>query len=181
MCHVRKDISLHVTFLRQGALIVLTKTGNANSKKYRDSNKENLRQQNKAWRHRNSCKMKLLRKNQYIRSRKWYEQYYKDHAELYAIRGKAYRDANKHKVTFWTNNRRAMLKSATPMWYTTEREDILELYKRSCLLSESTGITHHVDHIIPLSHDLVCGLHCKDNLQVITSTKNLRKSNKFSL
>lgn len=155
------------------------KNGSANSKKYRNSNKKAIRKQNKNWRNSNPDKMKLFHQNQYNKSKKWYKQYYNAHRELYSIRGKAYRDANAYKVTFWMSKRRAMLKNATPLWYTMERSDILELYKHSNLLSESTGVLHQVDHIIPLSHNLVCGLHCKDNLRVITATENLTKSNKF--
>lgn len=36
-----------------------------------------------------------------------------------------------------------------------------------------------VDHIIPLNHPDVCGLHCRDNLQYLTPEENQFKSNRF--
>lgn len=37
----------------------------------------------------------------------------------------------------------------------------------------------HVDHIIPLVHPLVCGLHVETNLQAIDPIKNIKKSNRW--
>lgn len=46
-------------------------------------------------------------------------------------------------------------------------------------MTEATGIEHHVDHIHPLVHPLICGLHVPANLQVITGSENVQKSNRF--
>lgn len=42
----------------------------------------------------------------------------------------------------------------------------------------ATGICYSGDHIVPLLHPMVCGLHCPANLRVLPLAENLRKSNK---
>lgn len=49
---------------------------------------------------------------------------------------------------------------------------IRALYAEAVRLSRTTGIAHHVDHIIPLKHG---GKHVIENLQIITATENMKK------
>jgi excisionase family DNA binding protein len=51
-------------------------------------------------------------------------------------------------------------------------------YAEARRLTETTGVPHHVDHIIPLQGDYVSGLHVETNLQVLPATDNIRKLNK---
>lgn len=71
------------------------------------------------------------------------------------------------------------IKQATPKW--ANLEEIKKIYIEAQIKSEVTGINYEVDHIIPISHPLVCGLHVENNLSVITERNNQAKSNKFNI
>lgn len=148
-------------------------------RKYIENNRQKVNEQNRKWCHNNPEKVKGFRKTSYARSKQWYEAYYKQHKDVYRVRGQAYRDANKHKTVFWAAQRRSAMRNATPVWYLNERKEILRLYEQSQQMS-TDDVQYHIDHIVPIQNEFVCGLHCLDNLQIVTATHNLKKSNKHS-
>ena len=79
----------------------------------------------------------------------------------------------------YASARHKRLRIATPKW--ADMEAIQNIYITAQTLSETTDILYQVDHIIPLNHPLVCGLHVPINLQIITKEENLNKSNKFTV
>lgn len=93
---------------------------------------------------------------------------------------KEYNHLNKSKVNAKASKRRALKLKAMPSWLDKEQLDqIQEFYEISIAFRIYTGQEYHVDHIIPLKGENVCGLHVPWNLQVITAEENLRKSNKY--
>ena len=58
-------------------------------------------------------------------------------------------------------------------------EKIAEVYMGAKRLEDLVGIKFHVDHIIPLQGENVCGLHVWQNLQVLEQSLNLKKGNKL--
>lgn len=55
-----------------------------------------------------------------------------------------------------------------------ERTDIEALYR------DASSLGMHVDHIVPINHPDVCGLHRLCNLQLLTPADNMAKGNKFT-
>jgi hypothetical protein len=87
---------------------------------------------------------------------------------------------NKGRVNAATARRHAAKVSATPAWLTADDHWWMEeVYDLASLRTAYTGIAWHVDHIIPLQGNTVCGLHVPSNLQVIPAAFNCSKSNKF--
>jgi len=72
--------------------------------------------------------------------------------------------------------RRALKRKQSPKLNDTEQQQVVEIYKRCQELTESTGILHHVDHIIPISKH---GEHHPNNLQILTAEQNIKKGNRI--
>jgi len=53
--------------------------------------------------------------------------------------------------------------------------------KLSAVYAEAQKLGMSVDHIVPLVHPLVCGLHVPWNLRIIPLRENLSKGNKFDV
>jgi hypothetical protein len=91
-----------------------------------------------------------------------------------------WRKSNPMKVSEHSLTRRASKINATPQWLTKEdRLQILNFCSLRKQLELQTGLKHHVDHIVPLQGENVCGLHVPWNLQVITAEENCSKNNKL--
>lgn len=83
------------------------------------------------------------------------------------------RQKEKGHISAKAAKRRAAKRNATPLW--ADLDCIKDVYK------EAKYFGYHVDHIIPLQHDLVCGLHVWDNLQLLRPTDNIRKKNTYAI
>jgi hypothetical protein len=69
---------------------------------------------------------------------------------------------------------------ATPVWVDSfHHARIHNVYAITQMLQEATGSIYHVDHIVPLASDEVCGLHVWWNLQPMTESANVLKHNTF--
>lgn len=113
-------------------------------------------------------------------------------------RNRKYRDANSAQLREkWRENsiakrernpgairsnniaRKYSQKKATPPW--ADMSKVNAFYKEARRLEALDGIKRNVDHIVPIHHPLVCGLHVEHNLQVLTASENMSKHNKFEV
>lgn len=69
-------------------------------------------------------------------------------------------------------------KQATPRWLTDEqKQQIVDTYEHMRDCRAVIGEDYHVDHIVPLRGEGICGLHVPWNLQVLPAYVNIAKSN----
>jgi len=102
------------------------------------------------------------------------------HRERRTITSQKWKQANKDLRASYSAKRRAKKLNATPLWLTDEQiDEINSIYKEAKRLQEETGNIYHVDHIVPLINDKVCGLHVPWNLQILTAKENASKGNKL--
>lgn len=100
--------------------------------------------------------------------------------EVEKERSRNWKRNNRGKVVANTTARKKRIKRATPRWLSAgQRSEITNFYIVAAALGDKYGIEYHVDHVVPIIHGLVCGLHVPWNLQLLTAEENILKSNKF--
>lgn len=136
---------------------------------YQDDCKSCVKQYNKQYREENKDKISQQQK-----------QYKKENKNKISEKNKKYKKENKGKVLSWKEKSRAQKLQATPNWLTVEHlKSIERFYTISKEMELSSGVKYHVDHIIPLQGETVCGLHVPWNLQTLEVSENLSKNNKL--
>lgn len=128
------------------------------------ANHDKLREQDKKRRRENPERTALWARRNYERDK----QAVKD-------RVRSWQKKNPGRLAYWVMMRRARMKRATPRWLTPEQKlEMRALYEEAAAREGDW----EVDHIVPLSSPIVCGLHVPWNLQIITATKNRQKGNR---
>lgn len=107
----------------------------------------------------------------------WYKNYKKSHK----IRVKLWTKKNSDKNCAKAVKYKVSKLNRTPKWLTSKQISLIQkFYTKAAKLTKQTGISHEVDHIVPLQGKNVSGLHVPWNLRVITAIKNRKKKNSFS-
>jgi len=135
------------------------------SKKWYVKNKEKVSEKSKEYYIANIDKIKARRKLNSVEIRE---------------KAKEHRLLNKDKICAKNAEMRAIRRNARPKWLTKDQiEEISDFYVAAKMFQLYTGLKYHVDHMIPLAHPLVCGLHVPWNLQILEASENLKKKNKL--
>jgi hypothetical protein len=133
-------------------------------KKYYEDNRDKVLQRNKRWTEKNQDKIF-----------RWKGEWNHSNRDRIAQRKREWRQNNASRVNASVAHRRAAKRNATPPW--ADQTAINAIYAEARWLQEFTGEPYHVDHIVPLNSDFVCGLHVPANLQALPSVENLAKNN----
>ena len=138
---------------------------NAVDKQWAKENPDKVSANNKHWRQRHPEQTKQIRVA-------WADA----HPESLPKRKKRWRTAHPERKAAEQRQREAKKRNATPKW--ANQFFIREAYALARLRTTVTGIKWQVDHIVPLRHPLVQGLHVENNLQVIPAGHNQSKGNR---
>lgn len=140
---------------------------------------EAQRRYNRQWRSKNSSKLKA-RNAAYqvahkLKIKAWHAANYARNRDAIKARIKAWAAKNPDIVGAHNARQRAAKLHAIAGW--ANHFFIREIYRLAQLRTKITGLTWHVDHIVPLRGKGVCGLHVENNLRVVPGAENCRKNN----
>lgn len=96
-----------------------------------------------------------------------------------AAKHAAWAKRNRGKRNATSAKHKAAKMRATPPW--ADLDQIAAIYDAAAEIQRRTGQRMHVDHIVPLQHPRVCGLHVAANLQILPGAENESKRNKWPI
>lgn len=137
--------------------------------KWNKANKDHKKEQGK--------KHYLENKEKYLKRAAKAEWSKKNPERIKQLAKKRYHKNNGASVVAYYRNLR---RKATPTWLTDVQKSEIENFYWLCRdLEKITTDRYHVDHIVPIKGECVCGLHVPWNLQVLPADINIKKSNTF--
>lgn len=140
-------------------------------------NPQKVLERNSAWRSNNLDFVKAYEKERQ-------KSYYSENREKILEKNKSYiknnPDRHRKSMRMAAAKRRGVIDKSCPVWLTKEQqEEIKAVYDLARDCEVTSGQKYHVDHIVPLQGNNVCGLHVPWNLQVLPADINMSKGNKL--
>lgn len=185
-CGIRKPASGYYrqSMSRDGLASQCKECSDARAKAWRASNPDRARAIRSRWKALNPDEVRRQSRESHQRNpeksaarKKLYRQKF---PEVEKLSNGAWRAENHHRILAANAARRAARKMAAPPWLNESHQDRIRLtYLLASVLSKATGVRHHVDHVIPLCGEIVCGLHVPWNLKAIPAADNIAKRNHF--
>ena len=134
-------------------------------KAYYQNNKERMDSKNKEYTAKNRQRVSAYKR-----------EYDKENRENLNAQKRKWAVENKGYYAHKSAERRCYKLDATPPWSDLDR--IKTIYTACQKVTEMTRKEHHVDHIIPLKGENICGLHVWWNLRIVPAKINLSKGNR---
>lgn len=135
------------------------------------------------WQKKNPEKLKVIQRRTRHKHAVWIARQNKVRHERWAVanpgaaaaRTKKWYRQNITRARATTKKLKLQRRNAVPKW--ANLDAIKVFYNEAHRVTLETGVQHHVDHMVPIAHPLVCGLHVEHNLRVIPGVENIAKGN----
>lgn len=151
-------------------------------KSWVERNSEKQKRASKEWREKNIERVRATERANYNTNKERYtekrKRMYEKHIEKRLEYAKRIKKENREYHSQLQRLREAKCRKAFPKW--ANKKIMNQIYRQAKDMQKEDGVLRHVDHIIPLQHPMVSGLHCEFNLQILTAKENGEKKNKFN-
>lgn len=151
---------------------------------YRENNKQYILNRDREKYLQNKEEILVQRKDFYDKNKisilNRISEYQKNNRDVNRKAQRAHYKNNKPIYMAKSAKRRASKFKATPSWLTDiHKMQIQWYYEAAKMMTDTSGVKHHVDHIHPLQGNKFTGLHVPWNLRVVKAKDNIAKSNKL--
>lgn len=148
--------------------------------KWAKDNRDTVRERDRVYREENIVRVRQWDRDRYCRDKLkrlvYAKKYALGHQEQHNKASREWAIRNKDNRRAHSMARRAARINALPLW--ADLDAIQIIYTEARGLEIETGEKLHVDHIVPLRSNIVCGLHCEANLAILNAADNIRKGNR---
>lgn len=152
-------------------------------KNYYENNKERVKKYSRGYYQLNKDKHRLLNKLWIDRNKEQYllsqNTWTSKNLKKVRLSKKKWRENNQDTIRAFASTRRALQKSSRRLFTELSEFVLKEAMSLNILREEITNFNWHVDHMIPLQAESVCGLHVWNNFQCLPQVMNNSKSNKL--
>lgn len=156
---------------------------NKKSTEWVTKNKDKRKIIQKKYRIKNALKIKEYRNSDEYKKRQftWSKEWMTKNKDKYRSSKKKWHIENREYVLWYNKQRSSKIRMASVGGSVYWRE-IGGIYRDCKQMNNDAGyIKYHVDHICPLQHRDICGLHVFWNLRIIDAKDNIKKNNKLDI